>query len=404
MGMRKMLIIILLMMASRVLFAQEGLEHTVRGTVRDASSGRPVAAVSVLVPGQHHATVTNADGTFIIKSDKPISVLRFSRIGYRDTKKTVGQETMSVRMTPVAYPLPEASIVTGDPFEILQSAIGRIRDNYPDKPELLRFFYRETLQKRQRYISVHEAVARVYKTPYYLPNHGPDRTALEKSRVIMSQRRHDTLSVRMMGGPTLAVVFDVLKNRDILLNPTDLPLYSYTLESPEYIADRLQFVIRFEPAREAEYPLYYGNLYIDRETLLFTRVELSLDVRDPAKASRVMLVRKPLALRFIPQEQSFVINYREQNGCARLDYLRSTMSFRCDWKKRSLATAYTVINELVVTDVIEPALPIPGSEIFKTSDALDDKAPLFLDPDFWKDYNIIEPSESLEHAVTRLKK
>ena len=117
-----------------------------------------------------------------------------------------------------------------------------------------------------------------------------------------------------------------------------------------------------------------------------------------------MLVRKPLALRFIPQEQSFVINYREQNGCARLDYLRSTMSFRCDWKKHSLATAYTVINELVVTDVIEPAIPIPGSEMFKTSDALDDKAPLFLDPDFWKDYNIIEPSESLEHAVTRLKK
>ena len=34
----------------------------------------------------------------------------------------------------------------------------------------------------------------------------------------------------------------------------------------------------------------------------------------------------------------------------------------------------------------------------------DDKAPLFQDPDFWKDYNIIEPSESLEHAVARLRK
>ena len=352
----------------------------------------------------NYATVTNADGTFIIKADRPISELRFSRIGYRDTRQKVGTGAVSVKMTPIAYPLQEASIVTGDPLEIVHAAIERIRDNYPSRPELLRCFYRETLQKRQRYISVNEAVARVYKNPYFLSNFSSDRTALEKSRVIMSQRRGDTLSVRMMGGPTLAVTFDVVKNRDILLNDTDLKLYSFKMESPAYIADRLQFVISFEPALEAEYALYYGKFYIDRESLTFSRIELSLDMEDMAKATRVMLVRKPLALRFTPKELTFVLTYRQQDGVARIDYFRSSMGFRCDWKKRLIATNYTVVNELVVTDLVEPAVPIPRNEMFKPSDVLDDKAPLFLDPDFWKDYNIIEPSESLEHAVARLKK
>ena len=401
--MRNILIAILLLM-SGMLAAQERLEYVVRGCIKDASNGRPVVAVSVLVPGQNYATVSNSDGSFIIKSGKPITELRFSRIGYRDTRKKVGQDPVSVKMTPISYPLPEASIVTGDPLEIIQAAIERISDNYPSKPELLRCFYRETLQKRQRYISVNEAVARIYKNPYTHLNIYSDCCALEKSRVIMSQRKGDTLSVRMMGGPTFAITFDAVKNKDILLNKTDLPLYSFKLESPAYLADRLQFVISFEPVLEAEYALYYGKLYIDRESLTFSRIELSLDMRDATKATRMMLVRKPLTLRFTPQELSFVLTYRQENGFARMDYFRSSMSFHCDWKKRLIATNYTVVNELVVTDIIEPPVPIARNETFKSKDVLDDIAPLFLDPDFWKDYNIIEPSESLEHAVTRLRK
>ena len=50
-----------------------------------------------------------------------------------------------------------------------------------------------------------------------------------------------------------------------------------------------------------------------------------------------------------------------------------------------MATNYTAVNELVVTDVIEPAVPIAKSEVFRPSDILDDRAAEFLDPDYWKD-------------------
>ena len=131
---------------------------------------------------------------------------------------------------------------------------------------------------------------------------------------------------------------------------------------------------------------------------------MSLDMSDLAKATRVMVVRKPLALRLTPKELSVIINYRLQDGKSRLEYFRSTMRFNCDWRKRLFATSYTVVNELVVTDVREPAVPIARAEMFRTNDILSDKAAEFRDPDFWKDYNIIEPTESLEHAIGRLRK
>jgi len=126
---------------------------------------------------------------------------------------------------------------------------------------------------------------------------------------------------------------------------------------------------------------------------------------DRNKATRVMLVRKPLALRFTPREQSLVMTYRRgENGKFRLGYFRSTMRFSCNWRRWLFQTTYTSVNELVITDVREPATPIERQDMFRVNEVLDDKAAEFLDPDFWEDYNIIEPSESLEHAIDRLRK
>ncbi len=402
--MRKLIAITALMFCGSWLLAQGGLVFSVRGTVEDSSTGRPVASASVTVSGKNFSTVTNADGSFVIKSDSPIDAVDVSHIGFKSTCVKVLSRDVRVLLVPVAYPLKESSIISGDPFEIVKNAMDKIKDNYPLHPESLYCFYRETVRKRHRYITVNEAVARVYKTSYTQGASHQDRTAIEKSRVIISQRRRDTLSVRMMGGPTPAANFDPVKNESIIFNATDLQYYRFQMESPTYIGDRLQFVISFEPESEAPYALYRGTLFIDRESLAFSRIELSLDVSDRVKATRMMLIKKPAGLRFIPKELSYVVNYRLQDGVFRLDYFRSNMQFNCDWRKWGLASSYTAVNELVITDIAESAVPIQKSEMFRATDILDDKAFLFLDPDFWQDYNIIEPSESLENAVKRLKK
>ena len=405
--MRKFLILIVFVCCSAALYGQVDtirLGYSVQGNVVDAVSGRPMESVHVSVPGRHYATVTNADGDFTIKSDQPVSEVVFSYLGYRTLRQKAVGAPLRIRLTPESMPLAEASIVMGDPREILGEAIRRIPDNYSKNPELMECFYRETVRKRNRYIFVSEAVARLYKTGYD-GNIYRDRAALEKSRILLSQRRTDTLSVKMQGGPTQALTFDVVKNPEILFDEEELSLYEFEMGMPTYIGDRIQFVIHFRPgSRPVDWALFHGTLYIDRDLLSFTRIEMSMDMSDVDKATRQMIIKKPLSLRVTPKELSVVISYRLKDGQSRLEYFRSTMRFNCDWKKRLFATAYAVVNELVVTDLREPAVPIARAEAFRSVDYLIEKAAEFQDPDFWKDYNIIEPSESLEHAIGRLRR
>ena len=404
--MRKWLTLILFAFLSLAAWAQTDtlrLGYSVRGRVKDAQTGRALESVHVSVPGRHYATVTNADGEFVLKSDTPIDAVLFTFLGYK-SQRVSAKDQMSVALVREAITLPEALIIGGDPIDILQEALSLLPETYCPQPELLECFYRETVQKRSRYTYVAEAVARLYRDQFEQSPYNHDASALEKSRLLVSQRRSDTLSVKTQGGPQMALNCDFLKNPELLFSPSELNLYRLEMQTPVRIGDRLQYVIRLTPAVDAPYALYHALVYIDRENLTFTRIEASLDMSDRSKAIHAILVSKPMSLRFFPEEASVVLNYRPVGNKIRLEYFRSTIRFACDWRKRLFKTHYTAVNELVVTDVRPEAVPISRKERFRTTDYLNDKAQEFLDPDFWKDYNIIEPSESLEHAINRLKK
>ena len=131
-------------------------------------------------------------------------------------------------------------------------------------------------------------------------------------------------------------------------------------------------------------------------------------MRDWRKAAEYMLVRKPLGLRFRPKQLSMTIGYTtDSDGITRMSYLRNEMRFNCDWKRRLFASTYTAVSEMVVTDMLaagHDAKRPKGRSSFGLKDRFYDRVEYFDDPDFWADYNIIEPTASLEHAIDRLKK
>ena len=89
----------------------------------------------------------------------------------------------------------------------------------------------------------------------------------------------------------------------------------------------------------------------------------------------------------------------------RISYLRTTFRFNCDWRRRLFATSYTAFCELCVTSTKEnDSHPITGRESFDQRDAFFDKVDYFRDPVFWQDYNIIEPTESLDRSIHRILK
>lgn len=101
------------------------LGYMVRGKVRDAETGRVLESVHVSVPGRHHATVTNADGEFVLKSDRRIEAVQFSYLGYKSQWVAAGPE-LKVRLVPESIALPEASIISGEPADIVRAALSRV--------------------------------------------------------------------------------------------------------------------------------------------------------------------------------------------------------------------------------------------------------------------------------------
>lgn len=385
---------------------------TIHGIVKDAGSRKVLESVNVSLAGSHIGTVTNHDGFFALKipADKFPATIEFSHLSYGPQHIVVTSEADAIAGVHTVYLRVAAArmgeiVVTGmDGESLIKDAVERIDKNCPDFPTMLSTFYRETIQKKKRYISVSEAVLNVYKPPYSQGD-GAQRVQVLKGRKLISPVASDTLSVKLMGGPTQAASLDYLISRWPLFERDNLAWYSYRVEGYNIIEGRPHYRISFTPKVTMEFAMLGGVCYIDKETLAIDRIEATTLMNDEYKVSRQILRKKPSGMRFKPQEISCVVNFKTIDGTTYLSYIRSTIRFQCDWKRRLFHTGYTVIAESVVTDrVNNPVHGISWRDAFRDTSILPDKIEYFNDSAFWKDYNIIEPTESLENAVTKLKK
>ena len=400
-----MMILIALLLAGLAARAQQ----VVSGIVKDRQTGDALSHVSITAEGSEVHTVTNDDGRFTLKVKNSPKYIQLSHIGYKTRRQQLDGQTegLQIMMTSHVVSLDELIVSVNDPLSIVRAAMQRIETNYPMQPELMRCFYREVTRRGSRHIAVAEAVMDMYKTSYKFGPSG-DAVSILKGRRLMSMKSRDTLGVKIQGGPVVPLMADVAKNPEYMLNEDDLSQCKLYLKQPAKLNDRLHYVIEVVPHDITLYPLMGGLLYIDQESLAITRAELELDVRDWRSASEYMLVKKPAGLRFRPKQLTMIIGYTtDLQGVTRMNYLRNEMRFNCDWKRRLFASTFTTVSEMVVTDFLasgRDAKRPSGRSSFGIRDRFYDRVEYFDDPDFWADYNIIEPTESLENAIDKLKK
>lgn len=388
-------------------------EFTVSGVVRDKESRKKLENVAVSLVGTPIGTVTNAEGVFLLKIPHmdTIPQLELSHIGYMNARFSAsapeGSNNMhaTILMIPIALQLNEVVAYGNSARRIVEEALERIPKNYPSGESMTSAFYRETVQKGHRYISISEAMLDVYKTSYRQRTSDRDKVQIDKARRLLSQKQSDTLGVKVVGGPNLPLFMDVVKNAYALFDEETLDYYSFVQEPSVFIDDRLQYVISFRPRVKLDYALYVGRVFIDREHIAFTRAEFELDLSDRERAIAAILYKKPLGLRFRPQKVSFLITYRQHDGVTCLNYICNEMCFKCDWKRRLFSSSYVARSEMVAVDREEhPERVIARRDAFKPYQVFYDIVKEYWSEDFWKDYNIIEPTESLEDAVKKLRK
>jgi hypothetical protein len=110
---RKLFILAFIFLHTSILFAQSTV---VSGTVTDASNKKPLPFVTVSFKGTTIGVNTDDKGNYALSSDKPVSQVKVSFLGYKDALFTVKPgitQVLNVRLVPIATQLDEVVVKSG---------------------------------------------------------------------------------------------------------------------------------------------------------------------------------------------------------------------------------------------------------------------------------------------------
>lgn len=382
----------------------------IRGRVVDAETNQPLIFAGIALQGSNVSTVTNLDGEFTLKIGAgETGKIEISYVGYKnrvmdiDEMKTNGQRNV-IELETAMIPIKEIIVKPLIPAEIMEQVISRFDDNYPAVPNDMTAFYRETVRKNRSYISIGEAIVEVFKAPYQNDLRF-DAVRIYKGRKSNDVEKMDTVLFKLQGGPTTTLYLDVVKNPETFLTREAIDQYDLELSSIVVIDDRTNYVINFYQKPFITTPLYQGRLFIDIETYAVAQAEFSFNLENKELATSMFIRKKPMGMQVTPEVTSYMVRYREMDGKWFFTHSRAEVKFKVDWKKKLFNTNYTTMSELAITDrTEEDVVKFTSKERIRPTDVFSEEVAAFADPDFWGDYNVIEPDQSIEAAIRRLSR
>ena len=393
-------------------FAQEQDEEYTeyRGQIVEAGSDKPLALASITLEGSNISTVSNTDGEFLLKIPKTVTSgnIMISFLGYENTTvpiQRLNREGNEIELKVSFTKLPGVNVNAPKNAEALvREVLLKRGENYIGDDMVMTAFYRETIKKRRKNVSLSEAVVNIYKTPY-LSNKN-DAMKLFKARKSTDYSKLDTVALKLQGGPFNALYVDIMKYPQFIFIEGKVDEYEFKFERSTYINDRLIYVINFNQLPTIRTPLYQGKLYIDVENKTLKSAVYELNITNRELAARLFVRKKPSRVDVWPTEVAYRVDYREKNGKWYYSYSNVLMEFKVDWKGKLFNSTYSMAAEMAVTDWKKNASgDFPKNrEKIKKSIILSDENIGFTDPNFWGEYNIIEPEKSIESAIRKIQR
>jgi len=383
--------------------------YVLRGRVLGGDTNQPLVNASITVQQVNVSSVTNQDGYFSIRvpASTQNSQLIIHYLGYENKEIPVitltDRPNNHITLNPSPIQLNEVLVVSGDGTNLVREALQRIPENYPADPNMMIAFYRESVKKGSNYISLVEAVLDVYKASYRSYSNDQARIYIGRKATDISPR--DTVLLKFQGGISDALMLDIAKNPEIVFG-TDAAEYVFHIEGLININNKPHYIISFMPHPGIEDILFRGKIYLDAESLAFARMEFNMNVEDRKDATAIFIRRKPSKMRVEVNNAHYVVNYMENNGKWYFNYSGTEVSFRVRWTNRFFglfATTYTIDSEIAVTDRYnDNVVKFPRSERIRSTDVIAERVEYFLDPNFWGEYNVIEPDQQINDAIKRL--
>ncbi|AXO79889.1 carboxypeptidase-like regulatory domain-containing protein [Olleya aquimaris] len=380
-----------------------------KGQIIDKNNNTPLALADIIITNSNISTISNSDGEYLIKvpNDLLNETLIVTYLGYQKSEIPLQQlkTNPTIQLNQAATVLAQVDInKPKDAITLVKKMLELKGDNYLNQSVSMTGFYRETIKKRNRNASLSEAVVNINKQSY--DNSRNDGIKLIKARKKVNYNRLDTIALKLRGGPFSSLFTDMIKYPKYIFSKSDLLEYDFTFSRPTQIDNRLVYVINFKQKKDVYRPKYTGKLYIDANTFALTSAVYNLNVENREEASKMFVRKKPNRAKVYPTEASYRVNYRTKDGKWYFGYSNIQLTFKINWDKRWFNSKYTLNSEMAITDwsIGNPLVYKKESKTLKQNSILLDEASGFSDPDFWGEYNIIEPEKSIENAIKKINK
>ena len=379
------------------------------GVVVDEKTDEALVFASLTIANSNISTVTNAEGEFLLKvpnnmKDRAVIV---SFLGYE--QKSVPLSELKARKNRIALTsstieLSEINVsLPKDAKSLVKKALEKKADNNLDKEALMTAFYRETIKKRRKNVSLAEAIVTLYKEPYTSARR--DKIKLYKARKNTDYTKLDTLALKLQGGPFNALYVDLMKYPKYIFGDDAIDLYHFTFGTATTINDKPVYVVNFRQRDEIGEPLYYGKLYIDSNSLALTSAIYNLNVENKDLASALFVKKKPNNVKVYPTNAAYRVDYRQKDGKWYYGYSNVQLTFKVNKKRKLFNSVYSLSSEMVVTDwKINEDQELKNKERLRPSIIIADETSGFSDPEFWGPYNVIEPEKSIESAIKKIQR
>jgi hypothetical protein len=383
--------------------------HPVRGRIVDVRTGNPIIFANVYLEGTNIGTVSNSDGEFIIKIPLFIEnkTIVISSIGYKNIDLLFDRLDPGynlIKLEPNPIPIEEVTIINRDARELLKAALMKIPENYSNVPVMVTSFYREIIKQNRNYVAVSEAVLDGYKAAY-TNMAGADRVKIFKGRKSTDVKKMDTVLFKLQGGPQTMFLLDVVKNPMELFEVESMDYYVYQMGGIVNINDRQAYIVEFDQLDHVDFPLYSGKVYIDVDDLAFVGADFRISPKKLDDAVQYLVRKKPAGMRIDLINASYLVKYRFSMDKWYLNYVRTELIMAVRWQKKLFKSTYTTMSEMAVTDIDpENVTRFKFRESTTREDIFIEQVKDFEDLDFWGEYNIIQPEESIQSAIEKISR
>ncbi|WP_438963272.1 carboxypeptidase-like regulatory domain-containing protein [Winogradskyella sp.] len=381
-----------------------------KGKVVDAINNRALEYVSLNVLETNISTVTNSEGEFLLKVPQAYkdSKIVVALLGY--TKKVINladlSENISVIKLEEAYTeLKEVNVSAfKDADKLVRKVFTEKSKTIQNQSVYMTAFYRETIKRRNRNVSLTEAVVNIIKQPYTSANR--DAVKLGKARKSTDYKRLDTVSLKLQGGPFSTLYLDIMKYPEYIFTEESFDTYRFSFDAPTTVNNRNVYVVDFKPRNKTLDLSYFGKLYIDVETLALVSASYLLDVSNKGKSRNLLVKRKPRDIVVYPLEAKYKVDYKQNRGKWYYSYSNLSLKFKVNKKREIFNKVYTLSSEMAVTDweLNADDIKIKNKDKLRPTVIITDAISGFSDPDFWGEYNLIEPDKSIESAIEKIRK